>query len=204
MTALRLVPITRKEAREFVARHHRHSQPHVVERFQVGLSNDDGLVGVAVAGLPSARLLCDGETIEITRLCTTGERNAASMLYGAHCSAPPRHSATDGLSHTPCKARAVPASRQADGSWMRCWTYPKRGTGLIVRGKTARRRCSVKNRISRPPLALDGGLIWNDQQAQPGPWEARHICREGGDAWEFWRGGENIFDVEYASAPTPA
>ena len=83
MSDLRLVPITRKEAREFVARHHRHSQPHVTERFQVGLSNGAGLVGVAVAGLPSARLLCDGETIEITRLCTLGDRNAASMLYGA-------------------------------------------------------------------------------------------------------------------------
>ena len=83
MTDLRLVPITRKEAREFVARHHRHSQPHVTERFQVGLTNGAGLVGVAVAGLPSARLLCDGATIEITRLCTLGDRNAASMLYGA-------------------------------------------------------------------------------------------------------------------------
>ena len=49
----------------------------------MGLQNGEGLVGVAVAGLPSARALCDGETIEVTRLCTTGERNAASMLYGA-------------------------------------------------------------------------------------------------------------------------
>ena len=77
------MPITRKEAREFVARHHRHSQPHVVERFHVGLSDGEKLIGVAVAGDPSARLLCDGTTIEVTRLCTTGERNAASMLYGA-------------------------------------------------------------------------------------------------------------------------
>ena len=80
---LRLVPVTRKQAREFVARHHRHSQPHLLERFHVGLENGKGLVGVAVAGNPSARLLCDGETIEVTRCCTTGERNAASMLYGA-------------------------------------------------------------------------------------------------------------------------
>jgi len=83
MTDMQLVPITRKQAREFVARHHRHSQPHVVEKFQVGLAKDGELIGVGVAGLPSARLLCDGETVEITRLCTTGERNAASMLYGA-------------------------------------------------------------------------------------------------------------------------
>lgn len=81
--SLRLVPITRKEAREFVARHHRHSQPHVVELFQVGVAEADDLVGVGVAGLPAARLLCDGTTIEITRVCTTGARNAPSMLYGA-------------------------------------------------------------------------------------------------------------------------
>lgn len=41
------------------------------------------MVGVAIAGNPVARMLNDGLTIEITRCCTDGTRNACSMLYGA-------------------------------------------------------------------------------------------------------------------------
>jgi len=36
-----------------------------------------------MVGRPVARLLHDGWTAEVLRLCTTGERNACSMLYGA-------------------------------------------------------------------------------------------------------------------------
>lgn len=39
--------------------------------------------GVAVAGRPVARLLQDGFTAEVTRLCTDGAPNACSMLYRA-------------------------------------------------------------------------------------------------------------------------
>ena len=41
------------------------------------------MVGVAVAGRPVARILDDGLTLEVTRTCTDGTRNANSMLYGA-------------------------------------------------------------------------------------------------------------------------
>lgn len=39
--------------------------------------------GVAIIGNPVARMLDDGWTAEVTRLCTTGERNACSILYAA-------------------------------------------------------------------------------------------------------------------------
>jgi len=42
---------------------------------------------VAIAGRPVSRLLDDGATVEVTRVCTTGEPNACSMLYGALCRA---------------------------------------------------------------------------------------------------------------------
>ena len=45
------------------------------------------LVGVGIAGRPVARGLDDGKTVEITRVCTTGTRNACSKLYGALCRA---------------------------------------------------------------------------------------------------------------------
>lgn len=40
-------------------------------------------MGVVIAGRPVSRYLDDGMTLEVTRLCTTGERNVCSMLYAA-------------------------------------------------------------------------------------------------------------------------
>ena len=40
-------------------------------------------MGVAIVGRPVSRYLDDGLTLEVNRLCTTGEQNACSMLYGA-------------------------------------------------------------------------------------------------------------------------
>ena len=41
------------------------------------------LVGVCTIGRPCARELQDGFTLEVTRLCTKGEKNACSILYSA-------------------------------------------------------------------------------------------------------------------------
>jgi hypothetical protein len=79
---LRVVPVTRDEARRFVRQHHRHNAPLPVEVMRAGLADGGQLVGVAVAGLP-ARMLMDGVSLEVTRVCTVGHRNACSMLYGA-------------------------------------------------------------------------------------------------------------------------
>lgn len=51
-------------------------------RFAVGVRKDGILVGVAIAGNPVSRNLCDGLTIEVSRTCTDGTKNANSMLYG--------------------------------------------------------------------------------------------------------------------------
>ena len=85
---MQIKPITLKFAQEFVALHHRHNKPPVGHKFSVGLFNQDGLcVGVATAGRPVARMLDDGLTLEVTRTCTDGTKNANSMLYGAICRA---------------------------------------------------------------------------------------------------------------------
>lgn len=81
--SLRLVPVTQAEAKAFVAQHHRHNRPPVGSVCQVGVANGVGMVGVAIAGRPVARMLQDGTTLEVVRTCTTGARNANSMLYGA-------------------------------------------------------------------------------------------------------------------------
>jgi len=80
---LTIVPMTITNAKAFVARHHRHNKPPVSGLFAVGCAEGDVVHGVAVAGRPVARKLDDGQTVEVTRVCTDGARNACSMLYGA-------------------------------------------------------------------------------------------------------------------------
>lgn len=80
---LALVPMTLAEANAFVAEHHRHSNPVVGQKFSLGAAVGEVVVGVAIVGRPVNRVLDDGWTAEALRVCTTGERNACSFLYGA-------------------------------------------------------------------------------------------------------------------------
>ncbi len=81
---LQVVPIDLAEANEFIRRYHRHHKPVVAGyKFCVAVADDDQIVGVAIVGLPVARHLCDGWTLEVRRTCTDGTPNANSMLYGA-------------------------------------------------------------------------------------------------------------------------
>jgi L-amino acid N-acyltransferase YncA len=80
---MNLVPITISDALEFVARHHRHGGAPHSYLFAVACAEGEEVVGVAVIGRPVARMLQDGWTAEVIRLCTDGTKNACSMLYGA-------------------------------------------------------------------------------------------------------------------------
>ena len=78
-----IVPIFQKKAFDFIDRHHRHHKKPVGSVFQLAVAEDSDIHGVCVVGRPVARHLQDGFTLEVTRLCTTGEKNACSMLYSA-------------------------------------------------------------------------------------------------------------------------
>ena len=80
---MRITPITLREASAFVEKHHRHHKPPQGALFAIAASEGDQVVGVAIVGRPVARLANDGWTAEVTRLCTIGNKNACSMLYGA-------------------------------------------------------------------------------------------------------------------------
>jgi len=80
---LRIVPITFREACQFVTLHHRHNKAPQGHKFSIGLKFIGSLFGVAMVGRPIARALDDGETAEINRTCVIGFDNANSMLYGA-------------------------------------------------------------------------------------------------------------------------
>lgn len=61
-----VIPITYKEACDFIKKYHRHHKPPQGHKFSIGLQIDDRLVGVAVIGRPVSRILDDGLTAEVT------------------------------------------------------------------------------------------------------------------------------------------
>ena len=77
-----VIPITLKQANEFVIEHHRHHKAVQGCKFCVGAVDNSGdLRGVAIVGRPVSRYLDNGLTAEVTRLCTDGYRNCCSFLY---------------------------------------------------------------------------------------------------------------------------
>ena len=80
----KIIPVTMKQANEFVLSHHRHHGKVRGCKFRIGVTGNDGtLHGVAIVGRPVSRHLDNGTTAEVTRLCTDGYHNACSFLYGA-------------------------------------------------------------------------------------------------------------------------
>ena len=75
------IPLTLTEANQFIEKHHRHHHKVPRDKFRVGCEVGGKLVGVATVGQPLARLLCDGYTLEVTRLCTDGTKGVCSFLY---------------------------------------------------------------------------------------------------------------------------
>ena len=82
-TMLTLTPVALATANAFVNAHHRHHKATAGHKFSIGCAKDGELVGVAIVGRPVSRYLDDGWTLEVNRLCTTGEKNACSILYAA-------------------------------------------------------------------------------------------------------------------------
>lgn len=80
---MRAAPITLRDANDFVDRIHRHNGKLPAAKLAVAAIDDDGTVhGVAIAGLPKARLLMAAGTLEVNRVCTDGTRNCCTFLYG--------------------------------------------------------------------------------------------------------------------------
>jgi hypothetical protein len=80
---LRAIPVSLDEANAFVAQSHRHHKPVVGHKFSIGAALGDEVIGVVIVGRPVSRHRDNGLTLEVTRLCTNGAKNACSFLYGA-------------------------------------------------------------------------------------------------------------------------
>lgn len=80
----KIVPINQKEAYAFINEYHRHNVAPQGDKYRIGLTYNDILVGVVVVGRPIARRNDDGFTLEVTRNCVLeGHRNACSRLYAS-------------------------------------------------------------------------------------------------------------------------
>lgn len=78
---LRARPLELKQANAFVDSLHRHHDPVHRDKYRIGCELDGKLVGVVQVGRPVSRILDDGTTLEVTRLCTDGTKNVCSFLY---------------------------------------------------------------------------------------------------------------------------
>lgn len=81
MGRIKAIPLELKQANEFVDSLHRHHQSVHRDKFRVGAEVDGRLVGVAQVGRPVSRMLDDGHTVEVVRLCTDGTKDVCSFLY---------------------------------------------------------------------------------------------------------------------------
>ena len=70
-----------KDANNFVEKLHRHHKKAVGHRFSLACFDGDKLVGVCIVGRPVSRGCNFKDTLEVTRLCTDGTKNACSILY---------------------------------------------------------------------------------------------------------------------------
>ena len=75
------VPIELKDAQNYINKFHRHHQAAHRDKFRIAAMEDGEIIGVVQVGRPVSRVLDDGHTLEVLRLCTTGEKDVCSFLY---------------------------------------------------------------------------------------------------------------------------
>ena len=80
---LQIQPISYREACDFINRYHRHHTAPQGWKFGIAVNDGEKVVGVATIGRPVARMYDDSWTLEVTRLCTDGTKDACSKLYSA-------------------------------------------------------------------------------------------------------------------------
>lgn len=85
---MKIVPLTLREANDFVEQHHRHSARTANDggKFAIGLVVSGSLVGAAIVGRPVARMLQHEGTAEVLRCCVSpsAPKGACGALY-ARC-----------------------------------------------------------------------------------------------------------------------
>lgn len=118
-------PLSLREANDVVSKWHSHHKPSRGHKFSLGLFLDEECLGAVIVGRPVAPGLQAGEGItwEVTRLCTNGFPNAASMLLGRSWRAARAMGVTRLVSYT--RSDEEGTAYKAAG-WSRCATVKGR------------------------------------------------------------------------------
>lgn len=76
-------PISLQDANDYVNTFHRHHPAVYRDKYRIAAFDTTKcvIVGVVQVGRPVSRVLDDGKTLEVVRLCTDGTKNACSFLY---------------------------------------------------------------------------------------------------------------------------
>lgn len=139
-----VTPLSLAEANAYVERHHRHSNPVRGHKFSIAAARGEEVLGVAIVGRPVARGLQDGWTVEALRVCSTGERNVCSFLYGATWRA----------------ARALGYRRLVTYTLKSESGASLRAAGLTVVGEVSARSWDTPSRPRVDSHELQGRLRW--------------------------------------------
>lgn len=75
------IPMELREAQNYINTYHRHHQAAHRDKFRIAAMKAEKIVGVVQVGRPVSRMLDDGKTLEVLRLCTNGEKDECSFLY---------------------------------------------------------------------------------------------------------------------------
>ena len=75
------VPMELKDAQAYINQYHRHHQAAHRDKFRIAAMENGEIVGVVQVGRPVSRVLDDGKTLEVLRLCTNGKKDVCSFLY---------------------------------------------------------------------------------------------------------------------------
>lgn len=75
------VPIELKDAQNYINKFHRHHQAAHRDKFRIAAMEDGEIIGVVQVGRPVSRVLDDGKTLEVLRLCTNGKKDVCSFIY---------------------------------------------------------------------------------------------------------------------------
>ncbi len=135
------VRLTLDEAQNFVAKHHRHSEPLKRHKFSIGAVlveksyqplNTDDLLGIVTVDVCSSKWNQRRDHVEIRRVCTNGGKDVSSFLIGKAKAACFAMGYKCVITYT--RPHESGASLKASGFWMQKAEYVKNKNGDLTGG----------------------------------------------------------------------
>ena len=131
------VPIELRDAQAYINQYHRHHQAAHRDKFRIAAMDDGEIIGVVQVGRPVSRVLDDGKTLEVLRLCTNGKKDVCSFLYSRAARIAKEMGYTKIITYileteTGTSLKASGCRLEADGVGGRDWNVPSRPREVIA------------------------------------------------------------------------